>query len=469
MAKVPVVTGDTLSSIAKENGTTVAAILADPANATIAARVAAGTTPIFNGSKVAIPATSVASTSAPTSGIVPNFTPTVTMGNPTNGLFVGPIPTGTTRTDTGYTPTVVPPPAGKTVVSSITNADGTITTTYSDGTSEITGTPNKPVVNKKVVNVIQNSDGTVTSYYDDGTSTISGTPTPKGITPTPQTGVTQTAKDVVSSFLKEAGMGALSDAIWSQWTSGTTAAQILDYVRTTPEYATRFPAMKTLNEAGRNISEASYIAKEQADIEIMRQAGISDAIATNRTLLGDLIKNNVNIVELQKRTLLAQDSILSKDPSVLKYAKDAFGLSAGDLMAFALAPEIALPVLEQQARAIQIGGAALQAGFATDMASNELKKSQAEALAAQGVTAEQAKTGFTNLAQMGQYGTALPGSNPAETLTQQELIDAQFGMSPEAIMKLQKAKQTKTAEFQQGGAFAATQAGVTGLGMGPSV
>jgi PIN domain nuclease of toxin-antitoxin system len=293
-----------------------------------------------------------------------------------------------------------------------------------------------------------------------------GNTTPAPVIPA---GVSQTATDVVNGFLKEAGLGAISKEVWSQWTSGTTAAQIIDYVRTTPDYATRFPAMKALNAAGRNISEASYIAKEQADIEIMRQAGISDAIATNRTLLGDLIKNNVNIVELQKRTLLAQDSILSKDPSVLKYAKDAFGLSAGDLMAFALAPEIALPVLEQQARAIQIGGAALQAGFATDMASNELKKSQAEALAAQGVTAEQAKTGFTNLAQMGQYGTALPGSNPAETLTQQELIDAQFGMSPEAIMKLQKAKQTKTAEFQQGGAFAATQAGVTGLGMGPSV
>jgi len=367
-----------------------------------------------------------------------------------------------------------PVPEVKTVTGTTYRGTGTsrvLVTSYSDGTTTESPAPEtvNPPVGKKVVNVIQNSDGTVTSYYDDGTSTTSGTPTPKGTTPTPQTGVTQTAKDVVNSFLKEAGMGALSDAIWSQWTSGTTAAQILDYVRTTPEYATRFPAMKTLNEAGRNISEASYIAKEQADIEIMRQAGISDAIATNRTLLGDLIKNNVNIVELQKRTLLAQDSILSKDPSVLKYAKDAFGLSAGDLMAFALAPEIALPVLEQQARAIQIGGAALQAGFATDMASNELKKSQAEALAAQGVTAEQAKTGFTNLAQMGQYGTALPGSNPAETLTQKELIDAQFGMSPEAIMKLQKAKQTKTAEFQQGGAFAATQAGVTGLGMGPSV
>jgi len=138
-----------------------------------------------------------------------------------------------------------------------------------------------------------------------------GNTTPAPVIPA---GVSQTATDVVNGFLKEAGLGAISKEVWSQWTSGTTAAQIIDYVRTTPEYATRFPAMKALNEAGRNISEASYIAKEQADIEVMRQAGISDAIAMNRTVLGDLIKNNVNIVDqLKKLADLRQTGMLTDE------------------------------------------------------------------------------------------------------------------------------------------------------------
>lgn len=61
--KVTVKTGQTLEQVAKANNTTVKAILADPRNATIAQRVAAGTTPVFGNSKVAIPVANVAPTS----------------------------------------------------------------------------------------------------------------------------------------------------------------------------------------------------------------------------------------------------------------------------------------------------------------------------------------------------------------------------------------------------------------------
>lgn len=71
--KVVVKKGQTLSQVAKANNTTVNAILADPRNAVIAERVAAGTTPVFGNSKVAIPeptpaapASPAASSAAPT-------------------------------------------------------------------------------------------------------------------------------------------------------------------------------------------------------------------------------------------------------------------------------------------------------------------------------------------------------------------------------------------------------------------
>lgn len=323
----------------------------------------------------------------------------------------------------------------------------------------IPGTPPKSVGSaaptRTLVTVIDNGDGTRTSYYSEGPPEVSGTKT-----------LTQNAKEVVKSFLAEAGMGDLADSVWSKWIGGGTADQIIEDIRKSPQYAERFPAMAALNKAGRNISEAQYIAKETSDIEMMKQYGIPDAIANNRKLLGSLIENNVSVVTLQKRLMAAQDTVLSFDPNIVKYGKDTYGLDQGSLMAWALAPEIALPVIEQQAKAIQIGGAALAAGLKAE----EITKSEAESLAAAGVTQEQAKQGFTNIAQMGQYKQTLPGLvNPAETLTNEELINAQFATSPEAILKLQKAKQTKTAEFAQGGQFAATQAGVTGIGSAPTV
>ena len=310
---------------------------------------------------------------------------------------------------------------------------------------------------KTVVSVLQNKDGTSTTYFSDGTQAISGTPTPDT--------VSQSAIDIVNGFLKDAGMDALSKDVWSQWTSGTTSGQIMDYIRSTPQYAARFPAMAALNKAGRNISEAAYIYKEQSDVEYMKQYGITNPAFLTHDYLGKLIENNVTTVDLQSRLMAAQDTVMSYDPNVVKYAKDVFGLAQGDLMAWALDPTKALPGIQQQAKAIQIGGAA----FAAGIAASDITQAEASSLAAAGVTQAQAQQGFTNVAQMGQYSQALPGANPAETVSSQDLINAQFATSPDAITKLQKAKQSKLAEYAQGGQFAATQAGVVGLGNAPVI
>lgn len=213
-AKVPVKSGDTLSGIAKANGTTVNAILADPRNATIAARVEAGQTAIFNGSSVAIPAKTPAATAAvPAAGGAANDAQNaasqtgLTQGNPANGMFTGPIPVGSTRTATGYVdasgkavdptapfkldpttggyvPTIPtteePPPPGVTEVSRVDNKDGTFTVTYSDGTTKTIGT--KTSTAKTATRIAANGDGTFTTFYSDGTSEITGTKSVAGPT-----------------------------------------------------------------------------------------------------------------------------------------------------------------------------------------------------------------------------------------------------------------------------------------------
>lgn len=100
--KVTVRSGQTLSSIAKANGTTVSAILkANPA-LTTNPKYNNGNT-LFAGTKITIPGSSNSSITSP-------YTPASD-----NGLFTGPIPIGTTRTTTGYTtdgltPTASPNP-----------------------------------------------------------------------------------------------------------------------------------------------------------------------------------------------------------------------------------------------------------------------------------------------------------------------------------------------------------------------
>ena len=311
-----------------------------------------------------------------------------------------------------------------------------------------------PGAGKTVTNTIKNTDGSVTTVYSDGSYTQSAAPV---------TGVGQSARDIVNTFLKDAGMAALTDQVWSQWTSGTTAPQIIDYVRSTPEYAARFPAMAALNKSGRNISEATYIAKEQADVDLMKQYGLDMNVFGTPQYLGSLIENNVNQVDLQGRLNALQNTVLSKDSNILKYAQDTYGLTTGDLMSWAMAPQETLASIQQKAQAMQIGGAAVQAGFAGTGPNGEITQQQAQDLAAQGVTQAQAQQGFVNLGQMTQFGQTLPGDTSG-ALTNQQMINAQFGTNAQDVAALGKVKQGRTAEFQQGGGYTSTAGGITGLG-----
>ena len=252
---------------------------------------------------------------------------------------------------------------------------------------------------------VKNADGsfTIVTTIADGNGGYTSSSTQSGASAS-DNGVPQSAKDVVNKFLSDAGMSALSDNVWSQWKTGTTAPQIIDYVRSTPEYAARFPAMAALDKRGEHIDEATYIAKEEADKDLLKQYGIPSGIFDTHDYLGSLMVNNVTSQDLQQRLIAAQNTINSLDPNVKQYAKDTFGLDSGSLMAWAADPTKALPVIQQQAQAMQIGGAAVQAGFAGGLGSNgQLSVDQATALANAGVTQSQAQQGFVNLGQMGQY------------------------------------------------------------------
>jgi len=88
--KVTVRSGQTLSSIAKANGTTVAAIIKANPRLTTDPKYNGGST-LFSGTVLTLPGSSNSSITSP-------YTPASD-----NGLFTGPIPIGTTRTTTGYT------------------------------------------------------------------------------------------------------------------------------------------------------------------------------------------------------------------------------------------------------------------------------------------------------------------------------------------------------------------------------
>ena len=285
---------------------------------------------------------------------------------------------------------------------------------------------------------------------------------------TPGGGGNPSALQIITDALTGAGLGSLAANAWTMWNKGYDINAIMDDpingIRASAAYKTVFPAMAKLNAMGEGITEGQYLAKVQADKEILKQFNVPSGIFDTPDYLGSLMLNHVNTVDLTNRLQAAQDSVLSLDPSILKYGKDSYGLDTGNLIAWALDPTKATPIIVQQAKAMQIGGAALQSGFAGGMGTNgELLASQAEALANQGVTQAQALQGFTQLGQMSQYGQMLPG-DVSGALTGQQMVNAEFNANANDVMALNKVKATRVNEFNAGGALAANAGGVGGIG-----
>ena len=276
------------------------------------------------------------------------------------------------------------------------------------------------------------------------------------------------ALQIITDALKAAGLGSLASQAWTMWNKGYDLNAIMDDptngIRASAVYKQNFPAMAALNAKGQGISEAAYLAKEQADLELLKQYGIPAGVFDSKDYLGSLMTNNVTTQDLQNRLIAVQDTVNSFDDSIKQYAADTYGLDSGHLMAWALDPTKALPVIQNQAKAMQIGGAALKAGFGGGLGANgELSTSQAEALGAANVSQAQAQQGFVNLAQMGQLAENLPGDTSG-SVSNQQMINAQFGLSGTDTAAVKKVQAKRVAEYQQGGSFAATASGAGGLG-----
>lgn len=163
--------GDTLSAIARKYNTTVSALLEANPRLTTEAKYKNGSV-IFSGTKIRIPGTETATTTStggtttqtstttaePTFNIADwrrgeeaSLTDFYAQRNAQLGITpdTGTTPTPTTVPVTPTTPTTTPA-AGRTLVFSSQNFDGTTTNIYSDGTSEVIGTPRAAAVDPAI-------------------------------------------------------------------------------------------------------------------------------------------------------------------------------------------------------------------------------------------------------------------------------------------------------------------------------
>lgn len=281
--------------------------------------------------------------------------------------------------------------------------------------------------------------------------------------PTPTDPVTgqpvSSGADSLKAQLDVYGLGGLADRAWSFYQSNTPSdAEFMAWLRQQPEYAARFPGMADLQKKGRAITEDEYISLERGYVQAFRQAGLPEGFYDQPSDFAGFISNEVSPQEMGDRLAVARTALYETPPMVRDELSRVYGLGAGDVMAFLLDPNKALPILQQQFTGAAAGAASRLAGFGL------LTKQEEDALATTGRTFDQFSQGFDTLAKSGELFTPIIGEGNQDSLTRDEQLGAVFNGNTAAARRLAKRAQERAAAFQGGGSFAQSREGTSGLG-----
>lgn len=275
------------------------------------------------------------------------------------------------------------------------------------------------------------------------------------------------AKQMIENFLDQYGLAHLGEWAWQRYQElggGTDAVNIITLeITKRPEFAARFPAIAERAKLGLSpISPADYVHYEQGLNQMMHQYGLPFG-ATSSQFSGyvtKLLAGDVSLTEAQARIADGYSRVMNAPQSVRDAFSSYFGVKGDAAMAaLYLDPNEALPHLQQMQQAATLGGTGVNFGV-------NLDKNQALDLA-QHVTTGDGSQQFAQVDQMKSLYQENVGENV--DITQQQGVQAAFGLSGQSAYDLQRRLQERTAKTSGGGGAATTAGGVIGAGSAPPV
>jgi hypothetical protein len=240
-------------------------------------------------------------------------------------------------------------------------------------------------------------------------------------------------------------LGSLANKIVELKQQGLSDRVVTIKLQETPEYKQRFIGNENRRKAGlQPLTPAEYISAEAAYKKVMRDSELPSGFYDQADDFAKFIGNDVSPAELQQRVDIANQSIQNADPFYTDSLRRFYGLQSGDMLAYALDPERALPFITRQQKAAQFGAEAARQGI-------QIAAPMAEKYAGQfGITQEQARQGFEQIAQIAPEAQKLSQITPGfEPVGLEETTSAVFGgdQSAEYKKRLQKLAQIEQSRF----------------------
>jgi len=264
-------------------------------------------------------------------------------------------------------------------------------------------------------------------------------------------GANRDAFVALETLFNSYGLGSLVGNIFNFIQQGYSQDTITLLLQQTPEYQQRFAGNAIRAKNGLAVlSPADYLATESSYYQAVKSAGLPANFYDQPSDWVNWIGNDVSPSEVQSRVQMAQTATEQAPPDLVQ-ALGQMGVPQSSLVAYFLDDTKALPLLQTQFNAAQIGAAALRNNLVMD-------PGRATAMANMGISTEQANAAYQ------QIGATLPtleelGRVYNQNYTQQTAENAQiFGIGQAQFQTQQLASQEK-ASFS-GNAGAAGQGGL---------
>lgn len=264
-------------------------------------------------------------------------------------------------------------------------------------------------------------------------------------------------------LLSRFGLSELEGSVRNIITSGMVDLQdpnaIVFALRGEPAYKRRFAANEARARAGlAELDPSTYIGLEDAYRQMLQANGLPPDFYNDQSDFEKWIEGDVSPAELQERINQGYRRVADADPQVKAQMKELYGVSEGDLAAFFLDPKRTQPLLTTRERARKAQAAEIAArGF--EQGRMQLTATEAENLAARGITGEQAAQGFGEMASLSGLYETMTGE---QQMTREEQLGATFRYDTTALENLRRRQRTRLAAFEGGGQFARTSGATQG-------
>jgi len=256
-------------------------------------------------------------------------------------------------------------------------------------------------------------------------------------------------------LLRDFGLESLAPLVAQLAISQASEAEFITALEGTTEYQQRFPAIFARRKAGLPpVTPAEILSFERQTSQLENLYGLPHDFLASQAQ--DYIAKDVSYNQLQAQVAFTKNTLENGDPQVLDELSRLYGLdvNSGNLLAYGLNPDRALPTLTEQARVAEVAAKANEGGGFT------LTLDEAKRLEAQGLDPNAVRQTAGQLANAGDVVNGVGNFSGLDRETQIKVLAG----DQKAIGEVKKITEQLQSPFAGGGALATTNAGVAGAG-----